>query len=316
MLGVGARCPDLPIESPTPSCHLSSCERERKEEQPHHISSSDDSAPPPHTAPTLGLREAGRTMALVALGGYNMAAPPGPSCVMPLPMPPAGQRGRAERKRLMTSLQEARSLEDFLERVGRRAPKRKAEASLSDGQGGLRQNKLSRQDLRDAPKRNRRLQQEQFRRRKGICRRTQDQRRANRHPNTRRKLLSQSGEGPWLEVSERPAPGGFTTLDCKARGFSTPDIGLVWLRDGEPRPEDTRQGAVLPSTDGTFETVAHIDIDPSPGDTYTCRVERPSLPGGVHEDWKPKSNAQPSVRVGVGVPLIVGVGLLVAGTLL
>ncbi|XP_075770930.1 class I histocompatibility antigen, F10 alpha chain-like [Pelodiscus sinensis] len=99
------------------------------------------------------------------------------------------------------------------------------------------------------------------------------------------KHMLQRKERPRVQVSDRPGRDGLTTLSCRVHGFYPRDVAVVWLRDGEPRPEETFQWGGVPSGDGTFQTRVTIDIAPSSGGRYTCRVEHPSLAEDLRVDW-------------------------------
>ncbi|XP_075770920.1 class I histocompatibility antigen, F10 alpha chain-like [Pelodiscus sinensis] len=119
------------------------------------------------------------------------------------------------------------------------------------------------------------------------------------------KHTLQRKERPRVQLSAQPAAKGLTTLSCRAHGFYPRDVAVVWLKNGDPRQQDTLQGGVVPSGDGTYQTRATIDIDPDSGDTYTCCVEHPSLEKDLRVDWAPKSNVPLIVGVVVGVLLLV-----------
>uniref|UniRef100_A0A8C4YR32 Ig-like domain-containing protein n=1 Tax=Gopherus evgoodei TaxID=1825980 RepID=A0A8C4YR32_9SAUR len=70
---------------------------------------------------------------------------------------------------------------------------------------------------------------------------------------------------------------GLTTLSCRVHGFYPRSVAVVWLKKGVAMPQETIQWGVVPSGDGTYQTRATIEIDPSSETNYTCCVEHPSL---------------------------------------
>uniref|UniRef100_A0A8C4YSQ0 Ig-like domain-containing protein n=1 Tax=Gopherus evgoodei TaxID=1825980 RepID=A0A8C4YSQ0_9SAUR len=88
-----------------------------------------------------------------------------------------------------------------------------------------------------------------------------------------KETLQRRGEGPPF-VSLRD---GLTTLSCRVHGFYPRSVAVVWLKKGVAMPQETIQWGVVPSGDGTYQTRATIEIDPSSETNYTCCVEHPSL---------------------------------------
>ncbi|KYO18301.1 hypothetical protein Y1Q_0012783 [Alligator mississippiensis] len=89
---------------------------------------------------------------------------------------------------------------------------------------------------------------------------------------------------PMAQVSDRPSQDGRTTLSCRVHDFYPRDVAVVWLKNGEVQPETNRAG-VLPSGDGTYQTWATIEIDPSSNHNYTCSVEHESLGAALRVSW-------------------------------
>ncbi|CAM4564839.1 unnamed protein product, partial [Lepidochelys kempii] len=111
---------------------------------------------------------------------------------------------------------------------------------------------------------------------------------------------------PRVQVSDRPSQdGGLTTLSCRVHGFYPRNVAVVWLKKGVAMPQETNRGAVVPSGDGTYQTRATIDIDPSRETDYTCCVEHPSLAEDLRVPWKPKSSVMLIVGVVIGVLVLV-----------
>ncbi|XP_025051370.1 major histocompatibility complex class I-related gene protein-like [Alligator sinensis] len=82
---------------------------------------------------------------------------------------------------------------------------------------------------------------------------------------------------PVAQVSDRPSRDGRTTLSCRVHGFYPRDISVVWLQSGEVQTQEMSHSGVLPSGDGTYQTWATIEIDPSNSHDYACLVEHKNL---------------------------------------
>uniref|UniRef100_A0A8C3SRL8 Ig-like domain-containing protein n=1 Tax=Chelydra serpentina TaxID=8475 RepID=A0A8C3SRL8_CHESE len=95
----------------------------------------------------------------------------------------------------------------------------------------------------------------------------------------------QRRERPAVRVTGRDAPGGPTTLSCRAHGFYPRDIAVSWLRRGESREQETRRGGILPNGDGTYHAWATVEIDPRERGLYRCRVEHASLAQPLDTAW-------------------------------
>ncbi|XP_065271451.1 major histocompatibility complex class I-related gene protein-like [Emys orbicularis] len=124
------------------------------------------------------------------------------------------------------------------------------------------------------------------------------------------KETLQRREHPAVRVTSRDAPGGPTTLSCRAHGFYPRDIAVTWLRKGESREQETWRGGVLPNGDGTYHTWATVEIDPQERDLYSCRVEHKSLAQPLDTAWEPPSRSAP-------LPALIGAvagAALLAGT--
>ncbi|XP_014379407.2 major histocompatibility complex class I-related gene protein-like [Alligator sinensis] len=84
---------------------------------------------------------------------------------------------------------------------------------------------------------------------------------------------------PMAQVSGRPSRDGRTTLSCHVHGFYPRDVAVAWLKNG------TNRSGVLPSGDGTYQTWATIEIDPSSNHSYTCSVQHESLGAALSVAW-------------------------------
>ncbi|XP_059571272.1 H-2 class I histocompatibility antigen, Q9 alpha chain [Alligator mississippiensis] len=116
---------------------------------------------------------------------------------------------------------------------------------------------------------------------------------------------------PVAQVSDRSSRDGLATLSCRVHGFYPKDVAVVWLKNGEPQTQETSRSGVVPSGDGTYQTWATIEIDPSSNHDYTCCVEHVSLGADLRVAWdkKPESNLMLIVGVVIAVVLV----LVVAG---
>ncbi|EMP39964.1 Major histocompatibility complex class I-related gene protein [Chelonia mydas] len=120
------------------------------------------------------------------------------------------------------------------------------------------------------------------------------------------KETLQRREPPRVQVSDRPSQdAGLTTLSCRVHGFYPRNVAVVWLKKGVAMQQETNRGDVVPSGDGTYQTRATIDIDPSSETDYTCCVEHPSLTEDLRVPWKPKSNVMLIVGAVIGVLVLV-----------
>nr|AJA72777.1 MHC class I antigen [Crocodylus porosus] len=111
---------------------------------------------------------------------------------------------------------------------------------------------------------------------------------------------------PMAQVSDRSSRDGLATLSCRVHGFYPKEVAVVWLKNGEPQPQETSLSGVVPSRDGTYQTWATIEIDPSSSHTYTCCVEHASLGAALRVAWdkKPESNLMLIVGVVLAVVLV------------
>ncbi|XP_006035779.1 major histocompatibility complex class I-related gene protein-like isoform X1 [Alligator sinensis] len=105
---------------------------------------------------------------------------------------------------------------------------------------------------------------------------------------------------PMAQVSDRPSRDGRTTLACRVHSFYPKNISVVWLRNGEAQPQETSCSGVLPSGDGTFQTWATIEINPSSDHNYTCSVE--------HESLESTRMLAVGVVIGVVLPVVAVMG--------
>uniref|UniRef100_A0A8C3FGC6 Ig-like domain-containing protein n=1 Tax=Chrysemys picta bellii TaxID=8478 RepID=A0A8C3FGC6_CHRPI len=116
------------------------------------------------------------------------------------------------------------------------------------------------------------------------------------------KETLQRREPPRVHVSDQPSWDGLTTLSCRVHGFYPRNVAVVWLKKGVAVPWETLQWGVVPSGDGTYQTRATIEIDPSSETDYTCCVEHPSLlqPGTEGLSRDSPSSQRAAVEPGTG----------------
>uniref|UniRef100_A0A8C0GNU3 Ig-like domain-containing protein n=1 Tax=Chelonoidis abingdonii TaxID=106734 RepID=A0A8C0GNU3_CHEAB len=105
------------------------------------------------------------------------------------------------------------------------------------------------------------------------------------------KETLQRRERPAVRVTGRDAPGGPTTLWCRAHGFYPQDITLIWLQNGGRRKQEKWRGGVLPNGDGTYYAWATVKIDPQERGLYHCHVEHESLAEPFVAVWEPPSHS-------------------------
>uniref|UniRef100_A0A8C5F351 Ig-like domain-containing protein n=1 Tax=Gopherus evgoodei TaxID=1825980 RepID=A0A8C5F351_9SAUR len=115
------------------------------------------------------------------------------------------------------------------------------------------------------------------------------------------KETLQRRERPAMRVTGRDAPGGPTTLCCRAHGFYPRDIALSWLRKGESREQETWRGGVLPNGDGTYHAWATVELDPRERGLYRCHVERESLAQPLVAVWGEAGGSSLDPSLGRGV---------------
>ncbi|CAM4639995.1 unnamed protein product [Lepidochelys olivacea] len=125
------------------------------------------------------------------------------------------------------------------------------------------------------------------------------------------KEMLQRRERPVVRVTGRDAPGGLTTLSCRAHSFYPRDIAVSWLRNGGSREQETWRGGVLPNGDGTYHTWATVEIDPRERGLYRCRVEHESLAEPLDTAWEPPSR---SALLPALIGAVAVAALLFAGT--
>ncbi|XP_025051635.1 major histocompatibility complex class I-related gene protein-like [Alligator sinensis] len=113
---------------------------------------------------------------------------------------------------------------------------------------------------------------------------------------------------PVAQVSDRPSWDRRTILCCRVHSFYPRDVAVVWLKNGEAHPQETSHLGVLPSGDGTYQTWATTEIDPSSNHNYTCNVEHESLGAALRVAWdKGRTESDPMQIEGI----VIAVGVIV-----
>lgn len=75
-------------------------------------------------------------------------------------------------------------------------------------------------------------------------------------------------------------------LACYVWGFYPADVTIMWRKNGQlVLPHGSAHKTVQPNGDWTYQTVSHLAITPSFGDTYTCVVEHISTLEPILQDW-------------------------------
>ncbi|XP_006034665.2 class I histocompatibility antigen, F10 alpha chain [Alligator sinensis] len=122
---------------------------------------------------------------------------------------------------------------------------------------------------------------------------------------------------PMAQVSDRSSRDGLATLSCRVHGFYPKDVAVVWLKNGEPQTQETSRSGVVPSGDGTYQTWATIEINPSSNHDYTCCVEHVSLDADLRVAWDKSlfhlSEPESNLLLIVGIVIAVVLVLVVAG---
>ncbi|XP_059581201.1 major histocompatibility complex class I-related gene protein [Alligator mississippiensis] len=112
---------------------------------------------------------------------------------------------------------------------------------------------------------------------------------------------------PVAQVSNRPSWDRCTIVSCQVHSFYPRDVAVVWLKNGEAQPQETNRSGVLPSGDGTYQTWATIEIDPSSNHNYTCSVEHKSLGAALRVAWdKGRTESDPMQIEGI----VIAVGVI------
>uniref|UniRef100_G3SUW7 Major histocompatibility complex, class II, DM beta n=1 Tax=Loxodonta africana TaxID=9785 RepID=G3SUW7_LOXAF len=100
-------------------------------------------------------------------------------------------------------------------------------------------------------------------------------------------------------------------LACYVWGFYPADVTITWRKNGQPiPPHGSAQKTAQPSGNWTYQTLSHLALTPSFGDTYTCVVEHIGAVLPILEDWTPGLSPIQKVKVSVSA-VTLGLGLII-----
>ncbi|KAM9234036.1 HLA class II histocompatibility antigen, DM beta chain isoform 1-T1 [Dugong dugon] len=100
-------------------------------------------------------------------------------------------------------------------------------------------------------------------------------------------------------------------LACYVWGFYPADVIITWRKNGQPiLPHSSAQKTSQPNGDWTYQTLSHLALTPSFGDTYTCVVEHIGVPLPILADWTPGLSLMQTVKVSVST-VTLGLGLII-----
>ncbi|XP_008584887.1 PREDICTED: HLA class II histocompatibility antigen, DM beta chain [Galeopterus variegatus] len=100
-------------------------------------------------------------------------------------------------------------------------------------------------------------------------------------------------------------------LACYVWGFYPADVIISWRKNGEPViPHSSAPKISQPNGDWTYQTLSHLALTPSYGDTYTCVVEHIGAPEPILQDWTPGLSHMQTVKVSVSV-VTLGLGFII-----
>ncbi|XP_062043413.1 HLA class II histocompatibility antigen, DM beta chain [Lepus europaeus] len=100
-------------------------------------------------------------------------------------------------------------------------------------------------------------------------------------------------------------------LACYVWGFYPADVTITWMKNGQlVIPHSSMEKTAQPNGDWTYQTLSHLALTPSYGDTYTCVVEHIGAPEPILQNWTPGLSPTLTVKVAVSV-VTLGVGFIV-----
>lgn len=100
-------------------------------------------------------------------------------------------------------------------------------------------------------------------------------------------------------------------LACYVWGFYPAEVTITWMKNGQfINPNNSAQKTAQPNGDWTYQTVSHLALTPSYGDTYTCVVEHFGTTGLILQDWTPGLSPIQMVKVSVSA-VTLGLGLII-----
>uniref|UniRef100_H0Y2E5 Major histocompatibility complex, class II, DM beta n=2 Tax=Otolemur garnettii TaxID=30611 RepID=H0Y2E5_OTOGA len=100
-------------------------------------------------------------------------------------------------------------------------------------------------------------------------------------------------------------------LACYVWGFYPADVTITWKKNGQPvTAHSSPQKTPQPNGDWTYQTLSHLALTPSYGDTYTCVVEHIGALEPILQDWTPGLSPVQTVKVSVSA-VTLGLGLII-----
>ncbi|XP_053458634.1 HLA class II histocompatibility antigen, DM beta chain [Nycticebus coucang] len=100
-------------------------------------------------------------------------------------------------------------------------------------------------------------------------------------------------------------------LACYVWGFYPADVTITWKKNGQPvPPHSSPRKTSQPNGDWTYQTLSHLALTPSHGDTYTCVVEHIGTLEPILQDWTPGLSPVQTVKVSVSA-VTLGLGLII-----
>ncbi|KAM4835322.1 HLA class II histocompatibility antigen, DM beta chain isoform 1-T3 [Thomomys bottae] len=100
-------------------------------------------------------------------------------------------------------------------------------------------------------------------------------------------------------------------LACYVWGFYPADVTITWMKNRKPiAPHQNIQKIAQPNGDWTYQTVSHLALTPSYGDTYTCVVEHVGAPEPIFKDWTSGLSPMQTIKVSVSA-VTLGLGIII-----
>ncbi|XP_044295002.1 H-2 class II histocompatibility antigen, A-U alpha chain-like [Varanus komodoensis] len=119
---------------------------------------------------------------------------------------------------------------------------------------------------------------------------------------------------------EKPAEVGEPNiLICLVSGFSPPEVGVTWLRNGQVVTDRVEETDFYPNKDNSFRMFSYMTFIPGRGDVYVCRVTHSGLEQPLDREWNPNMPEplpETTENVVCGLGLAVGIVGIIAGTVL
>uniref|UniRef100_A0A8D2IM22 Ig-like domain-containing protein n=1 Tax=Varanus komodoensis TaxID=61221 RepID=A0A8D2IM22_VARKO len=119
---------------------------------------------------------------------------------------------------------------------------------------------------------------------------------------------------------EKPAEVGEPNiLICLVSGFSPPEVGVTWLRNGQVVTDRVEETDFYPNKDNSFRMFSYMTFIPGRGDVYVCRVAHSGLEQPLDREWNPNMPEplpETTENVVCGLGLAVGIVGIIAGTVL